>query len=75
MDEEMVKGFDGDGKDKRKPSGTYELNKPDDIILVAEGGVPGIGNKAMKGTSTNRRRSLVSNPVETALCLVACVTR
>ena len=37
---------------------TVDLDRENDVLLVCEGGRPGIGNAAMEGTRNSRRRSL-----------------
>lgn len=37
---------------------TVDLDAEDEVLLVCEGGRPGVGNAAMEGTRSNRRRSM-----------------
>ena len=53
--EEMLDFMEEDGLESTR---TYEIDKDQEMILVAEGGKAGIGNAVMAGTSTRRARSM-----------------
>ena len=43
---------------QREECRTVDLDSEGEVLLVCEGGRPGVGNAAMEGTNNNRRRSM-----------------
>ena len=59
----VMEQFDEGGFDNLDANRRFELNKVDDMVLVAEGGEPGTGNKLMKGSQANQKRSTPMNKI------------
>ena len=61
VDDNLVELMEEQGYDYHKP--TFEIEKNGSIVLVAEGGKPGLGNAVTAGTNTLRSRSLPATKI------------
>jgi len=61
VDDNLVELMEEQGYDYHKP--TFEIEKNGSMVLVAEGGKPGLGNALTAGTSTLRSRSLPATKI------------